>query len=90
MDWVRDQVAFLCKEIRAVAVPLVDSFNFSDFIINSPLGRYDGNIYESYFNLVQSANRPMQIPPYFETEIKPFLNRKVEKEDFEMDSDEDE
>lgn len=33
----------LCKEVRKQAVPLVDAFNIPDFILNSPLGRYDGN-----------------------------------------------
>jgi hypothetical protein len=27
-------------------IPLTDSFNFSDYLINSPFGRYDGNMYD--------------------------------------------
>lgn len=37
-------------------MPLVDAFALSDHIINSPLGRYDGQIYEAYFDQVRRAN----------------------------------
>lgn len=40
----------------ACAVPVVDAFALSDHIINSPLGRYDGQIYEAYFDQVRRAN----------------------------------
>jgi hypothetical protein len=40
----------------AAPVPLVDAFALSDHIINSPLGRYDGQIYEAYFDQVRRAN----------------------------------
>lgn len=66
MDWIRQQVSDLCKEIRKQAIPLTDSFNYTDFMINSPLGRYSGDIYEAYFSMVQSAHPPAQIPPYFQ------------------------
>ncbi len=35
-----------------LTVPVVDAFALSDHIVNSPLGRYDGDVYENYFNLV--------------------------------------
>jgi acyl-CoA oxidase len=41
-QWIRAKVRELNKLIRSQAVPLVDSFNLSDFFIRSPLGRYDG------------------------------------------------
>eukprot|EP01114_Cavostelium_apophysatum_P017702 TRINITY_DN5320_c0_g1_i2.p1 TRINITY_DN5320_c0_g1~~TRINITY_DN5320_c0_g1_i2.p1 ORF type:complete len:414 (-),score=57.19 TRINITY_DN5320_c0_g1_i2:13-1254(-) len=42
----------LCKRVRKDAVPFVDSFNFPDSIIGSPLGRFDGDIYTNYFAAV--------------------------------------
>ncbi len=69
MDWIRTCVSELCKKVRKDAVPLVDSFNLSDYVINSPLGRYDGNVYEHYFDMVNRSHAPAQIPPYFETEV---------------------
>jgi acyl-CoA oxidase len=77
MDWIRQQVTHLCKEIRKDAIPLTDSFNFSDFIINSPLGRYDGNIYESYFSQVTSSHKPAQIPPYFHSHVHMINDRSI-------------
>ena len=38
------------------SVPVVDSFALSDHIINSPLGRYDGDVYQAYFDQVRRAN----------------------------------
>jgi acyl-CoA oxidase len=54
-DWTgfitRDQLAgvnkavfYLLGEIRRNAVPLVDSFDFSDNELRSAIGRYDGNV----------------------------------------------
>lgn len=40
-----------------------------------------GNIYESYFDLVQRAHPPAQIPPYFSTVVAPLLHRELETED---------
>jgi len=54
---------------------LTDSFNFSDHIINSPLGCYDGNVYEKYFNRVKESNPFEPVHPYFERIIKPLIER---------------
>ncbi|KAI8900767.1 acyl-CoA dehydrogenase/oxidase C-terminal [Globomyces pollinis-pini] len=89
LDWIRSLVSELCGIVRKDAIPLTDSFNFSDFIINSPLGKYDGNIYETYFNVVTTAYKPAQIPTYFKSHIDPVLNRKNDMEEpLELDDDE--
>ncbi|KAJ3107541.1 fatty-acyl coenzyme A oxidase [Phlyctochytrium planicorne] len=89
IDWVRQIVGELCKDIRKDAVPLTDSFNYSDFIINSPLGRYDGNVYEHYFNHVQKSHAPGAVPSYFQSQIKTLLERDLTEEDrLELDDDE--
>ncbi|CAG8616626.1 5199_t:CDS:2 [Paraglomus occultum] len=44
---VKDQVLALLKEVRPNAVALVDSFRFSDYTLQSALGRYDGKVYET-------------------------------------------
>ncbi|KAI8870361.1 acyl-CoA oxidase [Ramicandelaber brevisporus] len=78
MSRIKQLVNQLCAEIRKDAVPLVDAFNYSDYVIGSPLGRYDGNIYESYLDLVKRLN-PVPTKPvsYFESTIKPLLHRKI-------------
>ncbi|OQR81530.1 acyl-CoA dehydrogenase/oxidase [Thraustotheca clavata] len=47
LNAVSTAVTTLCKELRVDAVILVDAFNLSDAILQSCIGRYDGNIYES-------------------------------------------
>lgn len=51
--WIDEHVTALCARVRADAVPLVDSFGISDFVLNSPLGRYDGDVYRHYMAVVQ-------------------------------------
>jgi acyl-CoA oxidase len=54
---IRSQVPIYCQIVREDANPLVDAFGLSDFIINSPLGRYDGDIYRHYFDKVKRARK---------------------------------
>ncbi|KAI8323152.1 acyl-CoA oxidase [Martensiomyces pterosporus] len=68
-----------CAEVRKDAVPLTDAFNYTDYVVNSPLGRYDGDVYEKYFELVTSLN-PTKPVPYFDSLIKPLLERTQESE----------
>lgn len=75
MDKVHSTVDALCLEVRGYAVPLIDSFALSDHIINSPLGKWDGAIYESYFNRVRAQNPLPKEHPYFNRLIKPLLER---------------
>ncbi len=58
MEEIQSKVVALCKEVRKDAIPLVDAFNFTDYIINSPFGRYDGDVYRQYFDLVVRNNPP--------------------------------
>jgi acyl-CoA oxidase len=59
-------------------------------IINSPLGRADGDIYNHYFNLVRQANPSQPVPPYFEKLIKPLMERQPmpldDASDMDLDS----
>ena len=51
--WIRARVLSLLAEIRPNAVTLVDSFDFTDFHLNSALGRYDGDVYTSLYEWAQ-------------------------------------
>ena len=42
---LRQAVRQLLREVRPHALPLVDAFNLPDFVIDSPLGRADGDVY---------------------------------------------
>ncbi|GAA5932222.1 hypothetical protein JCM1841_005155 [Sporobolomyces salmonicolor] len=75
MDFISAEVTRLCAELRKSAVLLTDSFNFSDHIINSPLGCYDGDVYEKYFSRVRESNPFEPVHPYFDRIIKPLIER---------------
>jgi len=78
---LRSQVPVYCQLVRQDAIPLTDSFGLTDFVINSPLGRYDGDIYRHYFEKVKRAPGGQGKAPYFDSHIKPLLTRKLDTED---------
>ena len=81
IDLVKQNVLELCREIRKDAISLVDAFNLPDFLLNSPFGRFDGDVYTHYFAHVKARNPPQHPPLYFDRIIKPLLNRESENSD---------
>ena len=53
----RGQLYSLLSTVRKEAVPLVDAFAFPDKILNSALGRYDGDVYTHLYQWAQKAPR---------------------------------
>ena len=47
----------LLADVRREAVPLVDAFDVPDEILNSALGRYDGDVYTHLYEWAQRAPR---------------------------------
>ncbi|KAF9991889.1 fatty-acyl coenzyme A oxidase [Entomortierella chlamydospora] len=88
MDFVRAQVNVLCRDVRQEYIPLIDAFNLSDYMINSPLGVYDGNVYEKYFDQVKRQNPVGQPHPYLPL-IQSLLRREIEDDEPLEDEDED-
>ncbi|KAF9193518.1 fatty-acyl coenzyme A oxidase [Haplosporangium sp. Z 767] len=88
MDYVRAQVNVFCREVRQEYIPLIDAFNYSDYMINSPLGVYDGNIYEKYFDQVKRQNPVGASHPYLPL-IQSLLRRDIEDDEPLEDDDED-
>ncbi|KAI8368506.1 acyl-CoA dehydrogenase/oxidase C-terminal [Blakeslea trispora] len=76
MQRARQELDRLCELVRCQAIPLVDAFNLTDYMINSPLGRADGNVYVHYFNQVKQSN-PQGPHPYFDRLIKPLISRSL-------------
>jgi len=57
LDTVNDTLLELLADVRPNAVALVDAFDFTDRLLGSVLGRYDGQVYD---NLYQWAlNSPL-------------------------------
>lgn len=58
---ITSTLAICCYEIRTQCIPLVDAFHYSDDLVRSPLGRYDGNVYEgnaTYTYIMHTNTKP--------------------------------
>jgi len=69
----------LCRDLRADAAGLVDAFNYPDFILKAPLGRYDGDIYRAYFETITSVEGSQERPWYFDEVVKPMTQTTMAK-----------
>ncbi|KAG7384306.1 hypothetical protein PHYBOEH_009570 [Phytophthora boehmeriae] len=73
-DLVREQVVRLLPIIRKNCVLLTDAWDFSDFELNSTIGRYDGDIYRALVK--RAADEPLnasEIPEGYEKFLKPLI-----------------
>jgi acyl-CoA oxidase len=64
----------LLRAIRPNAVGIVDGFDINDAIIASPLGAYDGNVYQRLFD--EANKSPLNEHPVdesFHKYLKPFM-----------------
>lgn len=71
-----EHIGDLCAALRPHVIPLTDSFQLSDMMINSSLGGYDGNIYENYFKIVKDQNPPRDTKAPYSADLQAMLNRK--------------
>eukprot|EP00698_Gefionella_okellyi_P004148 TRINITY_DN13873_c0_g1_i1.p1 TRINITY_DN13873_c0_g1~~TRINITY_DN13873_c0_g1_i1.p1 ORF type:complete len:679 (+),score=159.60 TRINITY_DN13873_c0_g1_i1:50-2038(+) len=64
--------------IRPDAVPLVDAFALSDFVLNSTLGRHDGDVYNALWEHARAEplNKNEVVDGYVE-HIRPMLKQQV-------------
>ncbi|EDO17240.1 hypothetical protein Kpol_1035p54 [Vanderwaltozyma polyspora DSM 70294] len=65
---IQDKLLTILPEIRKECIPLTDSFELPDGMLNAPIGYFDGDIYNNYFNEVLK-NNPIEAdgpgkPPY--------------------------
>ncbi|RLN66868.1 hypothetical protein BBJ28_00015299 [Nothophytophthora sp. Chile5] len=73
-ELVRAQVVRLLPIVRKNCVLLTDAWDFSDFELNSTIGRYDGDIYRALVR--RAADEPLnktQVPEGYELYLKPLI-----------------
>lgn len=70
---LRSLVHEAIQDVRKDAVAYVDAFSFSDSVVQSPLGRHDGNVYEHYFEEIKAHHPVRERPPWYEKLIRPVL-----------------
>eukprot|EP00002_Diphylleia_rotans_P027228 TRINITY_DN5452_c0_g1_i1.p1 TRINITY_DN5452_c0_g1~~TRINITY_DN5452_c0_g1_i1.p1 ORF type:complete len:678 (+),score=161.81 TRINITY_DN5452_c0_g1_i1:125-2158(+) len=75
VQWLKANIKGLLTEMRPDAIALVDGWNFSDFYLDSALGRYDGDVYRALWEWAQQEPmNKMKQPPGYDIAIKPLLN----------------
>ena len=75
MAAIQAKILELLDQIRPQVIGLTDSFGLTDYVINSPLGCADGDVYRRIFEKTVQRNPPKP-HAYFEKVLKPVLNRK--------------
>ena len=65
----------MCAEIRPHVVNFTDSFQQPDMMINSAIGKFNGDIYENYFGLVKNLNPPSETKAPYSQVLEDMLNR---------------
>eukprot|EP01129_Flabellula_baltica_P014140 TRINITY_DN6718_c0_g1_i1.p1 TRINITY_DN6718_c0_g1~~TRINITY_DN6718_c0_g1_i1.p1 ORF type:complete len:662 (-),score=162.81 TRINITY_DN6718_c0_g1_i1:13-1998(-) len=76
VEMIKQNIYELLPEIRQDAVPLVDSWHHSDFILNSALGKYDGDVYQAlYDESKKSVLNVTDVVDGYEEYIRPLIRR---------------
>lgn len=75
VSWLKKLKRKLSMELRPNAVPLVDSFGYEDYLLNSCIGRKDGDVYRALLEAAKSSPLNMtQEGPAWEHVLKPLLS----------------
>ena len=56
VERAKETILELLAQVRPHAVPLIDSWNLPDWLLNSSLGRHDGKVYEDMFRQASELN----------------------------------
>ncbi|KAL7748871.1 hypothetical protein RI367_005784 [Sorochytrium milnesiophthora] len=72
-------VAHATAEARTQALALVDAWGFPDFVLKAPLGRYAGDGYTAYVNMVRNVPTTTfgNPAPYWDREVRPLTSPKL-------------
>jgi hypothetical protein len=55
-EYAEEAATLLCQQLRPDAVALTDAFDFPDRILNSALGKHDGNVYEALYREARKSS----------------------------------
>eukprot|EP01098_Paradermamoeba_levis_P008364 TRINITY_DN3471_c0_g1_i1.p1 TRINITY_DN3471_c0_g1~~TRINITY_DN3471_c0_g1_i1.p1 ORF type:complete len:417 (+),score=118.91 TRINITY_DN3471_c0_g1_i1:839-2089(+) len=68
---LRQVIIELCGVVRQDCVSLTDAFHVPDFVLNTPIGRYDGNTYPHFLKAVQEARDSQKVVPFWPSVLAP-------------------
>ena len=77
MELAEEACGELMAAIRPDACALVDAWDFPDRVLNSTIGRYDGNVYEAQYAAAAASPLNQTEIPQFMAKVEPFLNKEM-------------
>lgn len=57
---IKDEILELCSSLKKELIPILDVISAPDELLNTPMGRSDGRIWESYLSRVFSFNKAFE------------------------------
>ncbi|KAJ3416593.1 acyl-Coenzyme A oxidase [Chytridiales sp. JEL 0842] len=71
---IQSTISEICTVILKDKIELLlDGLGFPDWVLQAPIGRKDGDMYQAYFDQVRKSTPPGEQTPYFAKEILPVL-----------------
>ncbi|XP_069034019.1 peroxisomal acyl-coenzyme A oxidase 3 [Embiotoca jacksoni] len=64
-ELVQTAILTLCSQLKDDAVALVDVFSPTDFMLNSPIGRADGQLYKNLWSTVMQGSQVVERPAWW-------------------------
>jgi len=75
MKLVKQATAELLNQLRPDAIALVDAFDIPDKVLNSALGKFDGNVYEALYEAAQRSSLNKRDPfDGYQEYLRPYLD----------------
>ena len=65
VDMVRSKVKKMAHELKGEVIGVIDAIAPPDYVLNSPIGASDGDIYNRFINAVWSAPGAFEKAPYW-------------------------
>ncbi|CAG5128415.1 unnamed protein product, partial [Candidula unifasciata] len=69
--FIKEAILQLCQEIKPDAVSLVDAVAPPDFILNSPIGSSDGQIYKNLYGAMMQGSKALERATYWREAVTP-------------------